>query len=1117
MERWSRVGSRRHLTSDWQLSSMVAQYTPRKIADCGILIAFYLLLCVVSQAWADADRVLENVEYLAIDGKAAVRINFAGLITYKKHFPESQGNTLEIHIGLVDTAKRSAVDDFVATEVLLAPFSNEIPLVGVTYEGHDPTDPIVLLRFSRPVEYELVASQDRRTLLVKLPQIDFVEPATPTDSVKLASEELIVVDEGDSGGNGDEARRLFDQGKDFLAAKKYNDAIRAFTSVLNLPDHQLQKEATNLLAQTRRLAKEAPVKAPANEDTKQNQAINEPIATSTTEESEKPTGKPVASRPETVSSKGPDKNNGAAVSNYERQLAFGRLALERGEFRNAMRIFSIVLAAEDDHPFKDEARKLLAQAEENVSKSGSEKRAVTSQADRRAPSSDPSEADSARDETSGAQASSDLEKAAEVMNLARAAVERSDVATAQRLLEQVIAMPGHDFVEEAKQLQSEVQSMEPSATTSENGSLAANASTNEVEEDPATLMESGRAAMKRNDLDEATRIFTQVLNIPGNPYLQEAERLIRQATNATSSQADLRDPVVADPSTLDDVVRLVEQGRIALTEGNNNRAIVIFTKLTEIPEHPSSKESMEYLGVARQRNNQIAHAKSIFEQFLKKYPKGEDADRVKQRLADLISSQIKPKERLAAAPEPKKSQQFKTDTFGSWSQYYYFGVTSIDTIQEKQQDQSTLLSYLTANTRTRSDRFDIRAFFYGTHLADFRDDANKSPSSRARDNRIELSTLYVDVQDKKLGLQGRVGRQSSSTPGVLGRFDGALFGVDIVPKIRVSFIGGFPVDLNDKGSVNSDTQFFTTNVQFDDLIKNLDVIPYVSVQYSEGLLDRFAIGEEIRYFNPKGNFFNLLDYDASYGSLNILLFHGQFNFSKDHSINFNLDYRNNPLIFTRNAIIGNQRFSSLEEAVNLGISEDQLREEAILRTGKSAIFTLGVTNQFTEKVQWSNDITYTNQVYSDAIVNPELLPPDPTQPDPPIVPGQESEIEQVEDAISLNSRLTTMGIIGEREITIFSVGTTAATSYDDVNLGFQNRAPFGEGWAVDSRFRVDLRTDVNGQELRRFRPSLKLNYSWKRAFNVEAELGVEISKYGGTTNNQDTTRSFGSMGYRWNF
>lgn len=1104
---------------------MVPEHLPSKHALACSVIFFLVILFYVGTVWSETDRVLENVEYLSIDGKAAVRINFSDLITYKKHFPENQGNTLEVHVGIVEAARAVSGSNFVATEVLLAPFSSEIPLVGVTYEGQDPNDPILVLRFSRPVEYELSTASNRRALLVKLPSIEFVEVVPPVDSLKLASEEITVVEDVPTSSNEDEAKRLIDEGKRFLAASKFNDAIRSFTSVLNLPDHGLQREAGVLLAQTRRTARETALGKVAK--TERGSTDTRPAAKNTPS---LPGDSGTEQKAEN-STTAPQRPAGIGASNYERQLSFGRLAMERGDFKNAMRIFSIILASEDNHPFKEEARKLLAEAESNVAKAGSKGISTQSDGGRKQVST---ELESATDISTGKRASgrdsTGDDKVAELMSLARAAVERSDRITAQRLLAQVLALPAHGFLDEARRLKEElelVQTVVEVESPSEDVGTreartepaAAQSQINDIGklEDPVVLMELGRAAMKRNDLDGATRVFTRVLNLPAHPFIQEAERLLRQATSQASAQGDLRDPIVVDPSTLDDVVRLLEQGRIALTEGNSNRAIVIFTKLTEIPEHPHSKESMEYLGVARQRNNQIAHAKSVFEQFLKKFPKGEDSDRVKQRLADLISSQIKPKERLAAAPESKKNQQFKTDTFGSWSQYYYFGVTSIDTLEDKQIDQSTLLSYLTANTRTRSDRFDIRAFFYGTHTADFRDDADKSLSSRNRDNKIELSTLYFDAQDKKLGLQGRIGRQSSSTPGVLGRFDGALFGMDVVPKIRVNVIGGFPVDLNDKGSLNSDTQFFATNVQFDDLIKNLDVIPYASVQYTEALLDRFAIGEEIRYFNPRGNFFNLIDYDVSYGSLNIFLVHGQFNFNKDHSMHFNLDYRNNPLIFTKNAIISNQRFTSLQEGLDLGFTEDQLREDALRRTGQSVIVTLGLTNQFSENIQLSNDFTYTNQVYSDATVNPDLLPQDPTQPDPQPVPGQESEIKQIEDAVSVNSRLTTMGILGEREITIFSVGYTAATSYDDFNLGFQNRAPFGEGWAIDSRIRADLRNDVNGQTLQRVRPSLKLNYSWKRQFNVEAEVGVEVSRYGGTTNNQDSNRSFGSMGYRWNF
>lgn len=1127
------VVSQRHLMSDWQLSSMVSKYLPSKhTLACSALLFIAMIFCVRS-VWSQPERVLENVEYLSIDGKAAVRINFSDLITYKKHFPENQGNTLEVHVGLVEATRAVSGSNIVATEVLLAPISNEIPLVGVTYEGQDLNDPILVLRFSRPVEYELNVASNRRALLIKLPGIDFIEVVPPVDSLKLASEEITVQEGGSVTSNEDEAKRLINEGKRFLATSKFNDAIRSFTSVLNLPDHGLQREAGDLLAQTRNTARETALGRVAKVERGSTDArpstIDSPLPASANGSDQKPDSSATV----------PLRSVGIGTSNYERQLSFGRLAMERGDFKNAMRIFSIVLAADDNHPYKDEARKLLAEAESNVAKAGlpkSSTQSVGGDGNQARSDIDSIPAISVEKKVSRRDSKRD-DKVAELMSLARAAVERSDRITAQRLLAQVLAIPKHEFLDEARRLKEEIELVqtvvEVDSPSDDVGSREARteptvvpSQVNDIEklEDPVVLMELGRAAMKRNDLDGATRVFTRVLNLPAHPFIQEAERLLRQATSQASAQGDLRDPIVADPSTLDDVVRLVEQGRIALTEGNSNRAIVIFTKLTEIPEHPHSKESMEYLGVARQRNNQIAHAKSIFEQFLKKFPKGEDADRVKQRLADLISSQIKPKERLAAAPEPKKNQQFKTDTFGSWSQYFYYGTTSIDTLEDKQTDQLTLLSYLTANTRTRSDRYDIRAFIYGTHTADLRKEEEKSLSSRNRDRKIELSTLYVDVHDKKLGLQGRIGRQSSSTPGVLGRFDGALFGMDVVPKIRLNVIGGFPVDLNDKGRVNGDTQFIATNVQFDDLIKNLDVIPYASVQYSEDLLDRFAIGEEIRYFNPRGNFFNLIDYDVSYGSLNIFLVHGQYNINKDHSAHFNVDYRNSPLIFTKNAIIGNQNFTTLKEGL-LQFSEDQLREEALRRTGKSTILTIGLTNQFSDKIQLSNDVSYTNQVYSDAIVNPEQLPVDPTQPDPPPDAGQEPEIRQIEDAISINSRLTTMGILGEREITIFSIGYTSATSYDDFNLGFQNRAPFGEGWAVDSRIRADIRKDIRTdlfneaeeRTLLRVRPSLKLNYSWKRTFNIETEIGVEISRYSDSTKNPDTDRTFGSIGYRWNF
>ena len=51
-----------------------------------------------------------------------------------------------------------------------------------------------------------------------------------------------------------------------------------------------------------------------------------------------------------------------------------------------------------------------------------------------------------------------------------------------------------------------------------------------------------------------------------------------------------------------------------------------------------SKEAQEYLGLARERNGQLAHAKAEYRIYLAKYPEGEDAQRVRQRLDALVTA-----------------------------------------------------------------------------------------------------------------------------------------------------------------------------------------------------------------------------------------------------------------------------------------------------------------------------------------------------------------------------------------------------------------------------------------------------------------------------------------------
>jgi len=79
-----------------------------------------------------------------------------------------------------------------------------------------------------------------------------------------------------------------------------------------------------------------------------------------------------------------------------------------------------------------------------------------------------------------------------------------------------------------------------------------------------------------------------------------------------------------------------------------SHAIALYTKILAYPNHPYRQDAQEYLGLARERNGQLAQAKAEYEAYLKLYPKGEGADRVRQRLTGLITA------KAPAKKEPPK-------------------------------------------------------------------------------------------------------------------------------------------------------------------------------------------------------------------------------------------------------------------------------------------------------------------------------------------------------------------------------------------------------------------------------------------------------------------------------
>ena len=124
-------------------------------------------------------------------------------------------------------------------------------------------------------------------------------------------------------------------------------------------------------------------------------------------------------------------------------------------------------------------------------------------------------------------------------------------------------------------------------------------------------------------------------------------------------------------------LKLLMFGRKALKLTKNKKAIQIFTKMLGMPESAERQEALELLGVARERNGQKAHAKAMYREYLKQYPKSKSAARVKQRLSDLLHGQLKPKPRLKAVKK-YSSRKSASRVYGSFAQYYYRGEDSAE-------------------------------------------------------------------------------------------------------------------------------------------------------------------------------------------------------------------------------------------------------------------------------------------------------------------------------------------------------------------------------------------------------------------------------------------------------
>lgn len=545
------------------------------------------------------------------------------------------------------------------------------------------------------------------------------------------------------------------------------------------------------------------------------------------------------------------------------------------------------------------------------------------------------------------------------------------------------------------------------------------------------------------------------------------------------------------------VANLMEEARDGLIKGDYSRAVQLYTKILQSAQGAVKQQAQELLGLARERNGQLAHAKAEYGKYLEEFPQGPDADRVRQRLAGLVTAAELPKERLKE-PGPKerlkesrRAAKGKTERpsqyFGNLSQFLFRDQT-IPEGGSTRVNRYDLSSDLDLNSRWKREGLNMGARFTGGYQNNFIEGEN---------NQKSISALSFDMQSQKKDLYGRFGRQSLSSGGVLGRFDGAHLSADIAPRIKVNGVFGYPVESVHQTEIEPDKKFYGVNLGLGTFLQKWDFNTFFINQINSGLTDRRAIGGEVRYFDPSKSFFTLMDYDVFFNALNIFLFNGHWTLPTKTTLNMVLDYRKSPLLLINNAIQG-QGVGELSDLFDR-LSDDQIKQLAEDRTTNSKSVTFGVTQDLKQDLQLTTEATV-------------------SEAEGTMTSGGVDGAEGTGKDYFYSTQLIASNVLHEGDVVIAGLNFSDTVRYHTYSLNLNGRFPLTRKIRFIPKLRLDYRDAKESDDNRvTVRPVMRVDYNFNRWMRFEVEAGVEWLGEKTSGPLQKSTETFISAGYRLNF
>jgi hypothetical protein len=508
-----------------------------------------------------------------------------------------------------------------------------------------------------------------------------------------------------------------------------------------------------------------------------------------------------------------------------------------------------------------------------------------------------------------------------------------------------------------------------------------------------------------------------------------------------------------------------------------------------LPTNRQTEAAQAMIGEVREIGGEFAKARAEYELYLKLFPNGADAPRIKERLATLPKASSRAATSKSA---PLQRGPAEWTTYGSLTQYYYTGKSHIEvttppppgllnftTDTLSLTDQKALITTLDLNARRRDGVTDTRIVVRDTDTRNFLD------KSRSYDR---LYSAYVEQSDRQAGYFVRAGRQTPTGGGVMERFDGINLGYNFADRWRINGAAGYPVEFMSPYKKD----FYGVGLDMQAQPDQFGFGTYVIQQHLDGALNRQALGAETRYFDMHSTLYATVDYDTLFKGVNLAMLQG--NYRSDDSTNYftYLDHRKTPPYSLTNAVPGIPGMSIKDAIAAIGIQ--QLRADAKALTANSDMLAIGFTRPWSPT--WTLGADYRAAAISGTQATATM----------PAMAG--SGTSHVFSAQAIGNSL-----LVANDVSVINASYIKGSTYNGEALGGNYVFLHGDAWRLDTNLRYYTQKDNQEQKQVRISPALKLSYRWNPV-TLETEIGAEDVRIDGPVQTERSNRKYLYFGYR---